>query len=269
MDALTAIENKLTIKKEAYPLTTKKQLCEGLHRLGVQPGDVLLVHSAMKPLGPVEDGCRGVIEALLEALTDTGTLLLPALTYATVTRENPVFSVSDTPSCVGKLSEAFRTMPGVRRSVHPTHSVCAVGRLAAEMLSGHEDDRTPVGPHSPFRRLAEQGGKILMLGCGLTPNTFMHGVEEEAGVPYCLSPDPIAYTCILPDGTRYTATYTPHLFDGITQRYDRAAALLDGDALRFGRVALADCALIDAAKLRRAALARMQTEPLYFVDRNG
>ena len=106
-----------------------------------------------------------------------------------------------------------------------------------------------------------------MLGCGLTPNTFMHGVEEEAGVPYCLSPDPIAYTCILPDGTQYTAAYTPHLFDGITQRYDRAAALLNGDALRFGRAALADCALIDVASLRRAALNRMRTEPLYFVDR--
>ena len=248
-------------------MTSKKQLCRDLRQLGVQPGDVLLVHSAMKPLGPVEDGCRGVIEALCEALTGTGTLLLPALTYATVTQENPVFSVSDTPSCVGKLSEAFRTMPDVRRSIHPTHSVCAVGRLAADMLSGHEEDRTPVGSHSPFRRLAEQGGKILQLCCGLTPNTFMHGVEEEAGVPYCLSPDPIAYTCILPDGTQYTAAYTPHLFDGITQRYDRAAALLNGDALRFGRAALADCALIDAASLRRAALNRMRTEPLYFVDR--
>lgn len=250
-------------------MTAKSQLSHDLRQLGVQPGNVLLVHSAMKPLGPVEDGCHGVIDALLEVLTGTGTLLLPALTYATVTRESPVFSVSDTPSCVGKLSEAFRTMPGVRRSIHPTHSVCATGHLAAEMLSGHEDDRTPVGPHSPFRRLAECNGKILMLGCGLTPNTFMHGVEEEAGVPYCLSPDPIAYTCILPDGKRYTAVYTPHLFDGVTQRYDRAAALLGEDALRFGRVALADCALIDAAKLRRAALARMQTEPLYFVDRNA
>ena len=45
-----------------------------------------------------------------------------------------------------------------------------------------------------------------MLGCGLTPNTFMHGVEEEAGVPYRLSPDPIAYTSAsCRTGTQYTA----------------------------------------------------------------
>ena len=36
-------------------MTSKKQLCRDLRQLGVQPGDVLLVHSAMKPLGPVED----------------------------------------------------------------------------------------------------------------------------------------------------------------------------------------------------------------------
>lgn len=248
-------------------MITQKQLTWDLRSLGVEPGDVLLVHSAMKPLGPVENGCAGVIAALRKALTDDGTLLLPALSYLTVTPEEPVFSVRDTPSCVGKLSESFRTAPGVRRSVHPTHSVCAAGRLAREMTEEHLLDRTPVGPHSPFRRLAEYGGKILMLGCGLTPNTFMHGVEEEAAAPYCLSSQTVAYTCILPDGRRITADHTPHWFDGVTQRYDRVAELLGEPALRFGRVAEAVCALIDARALRETALPKIRKEPWFFVDR--
>ena len=246
---------------------TVEQLAKDLRALGIMPGDVLLVHSAMKPLGPVEDGCAGVLRALRTVLTEQGTLLLPALSYTTVTPEQPVFSVRETPSCVGKLSEAFRTASGVLRSVHPTHSVCAAGRFAREMTEEHPLDRTPVGPHSPFRKLTEYGGKILMLGCGLTPTTFMHGVEEEANAPYCLSSRKVAYTCVLPDGRRITADHTPHWFDGITQRYDRAAQLLGEPALRFGRVAEAECALMDAKALREAALPKMREEPWFFVDR--
>ena len=90
------------------------------------PGDVLLVHSAMKPLGGGR-WLRRRAPALRAVLTEQGTLLLPALSYTTVTPEQPVFSVQETPSCVGKLSEAFRTASGMLRSVHPTHSVCAAG----------------------------------------------------------------------------------------------------------------------------------------------
>ncbi|HIW73679.1 MAG TPA: AAC(3) family N-acetyltransferase [Firmicutes bacterium] len=247
-------------------MTTKQELSRQLRALGIRKGDVLLVHSAMKPLGPVEGDCAGVLDVLAGLLTGQGTLLLPALTYTTVTREQPVFSVRESPSCVGRLSETFRLTPGVRRSVHPTHSVCAAGRLAQELTGGHLHDRTPVGPRSPFRRLAECGGKILMLGCGLTPNTFLHGVEEEAEVPYCLDPQPVDYTCVLEDGRRLTGRYTPHGFRGVIQRYDRAADLPGGNILRRGKAGTGTADLFDAARLREAALSKMRETPCFFVD---
>ena len=54
-------------------------------------------------------------------LGEKATLLMPALSYEIVTKENPVFDQVKTPSNVGFQTEYFRTQPGVLRSVHPTH----------------------------------------------------------------------------------------------------------------------------------------------------
>ena len=40
----------------------------GLDAIGVRPGDVLLVHSSLRSLGPVEGGAETVLRALLSFL---------------------------------------------------------------------------------------------------------------------------------------------------------------------------------------------------------
>ncbi|MDZ4184357.1 MAG: AAC(3) family N-acetyltransferase [Desulfuromonadales bacterium] len=67
---------------------------------------------------------------------------------------------------------------------------CCRGRRLHEMLDDHGLDGTPCGPHSPFRKLAETNGKIILLGCGLRPNTTMHALEEIADPPYLFGPSP-------------------------------------------------------------------------------
>jgi len=81
------------------------------------------VHTSLRSLGKVPGGAETVVRGLLYALGENGTLLTPALSYASVGVNNPVFDVLHTPSCVGALPEYFRTRPGTIRSVHPTHSV--------------------------------------------------------------------------------------------------------------------------------------------------
>ncbi|HNR80653.1 MAG TPA: AAC(3) family N-acetyltransferase [Mesotoga infera] len=101
-----------------------------------------------------------------------------ALSYRSVTLLSPIFDHEKAPSNVGAISEAFRRSHGVVRSVHPPHSVCAMGPLAAELTADHHMDRTPVGLYSPFRKLVERDDLVLFIGCGLRPNTLMHGVDE-------------------------------------------------------------------------------------------
>jgi aminoglycoside 3-N-acetyltransferase len=226
------------------------------------------VHASLRALGHVPGGAEAVIQALLAALGDGGTLLMPALTYERVTRESPVFNVNLTPANVGIIPETFRRRPGTGRSVHPTHSVCAVGPLTASLLDPHLEDSTPCGPHSPFRALPEHDGQILMLGCGLEPNTSMHAIEEQVVPPYLYGP-PIEYQLTLADGTVIRKTYTPHGFRGWSQRYERVAHLLAAPALRRGRVLAAEAHLIEAAALWEAALAALRRDPLCFVERQG
>jgi aminoglycoside 3-N-acetyltransferase len=192
---------------------------------------------------------------------------MPALSYETVNASRPVFDVLATPSCVGALTEYFRTRPGTLRSVHPTHSVSGSGPRAADLLGEHALDRTPVGPHSPFARLPEVGGQLLFLGCGLRPNTSMHGIEEHV-IPEYLFGDELDYHILLPGGQQRSMRVRRHNFRGWQQRYDRIEQIME-TGLTQGRVLQASCTLLDAAALWQAALAKMRAEPLFFVDRSS
>lgn len=241
------------------------QMSAELLGAGVRRGGALLVHSSLRSLGPLAGGAESVIQALLTALGAQGALLMPALSYAHVTPEQPLFDVRHTPSNVGALAEAFRVRPGTRRSLHPTHSVCGMGRQVELLLDQHGKDATPCGSHSPFRLLAESGGQLLMLGCGLRPNTSMHGIEELVEPPYLFGRF-VDYGLVDWGGQTTKKRYRVHGFAGWEQRYDRVAEILAEPDLRTGRVLQAEVFVIEAKALWSAAEAMLRRNPLYFVD---
>jgi aminoglycoside 3-N-acetyltransferase len=245
--------------------TFLQALSDDLLALGVRPGGVLLVHSSLKSLGPVEGGAETVIRGLLEALGPEGTLLMPALSYDRVTPDNPLFDLHQTPSNVGLIPETFRQRPGTLRSLHPTHSICAAGAMAQELVETHARDSTPCGENSPLHILLEKNGQILMLGCGLEPNTSMHAVEEVVEPIYLYDP-PMDYRLILADGRKSIRRYRPHNFRGWTQRYERLEGLMDGGLVR-GKVLRAGCHLLEARPMWETALGKLREDPLYFIDK--
>ena len=233
-----------------------------LEALGLRGGDVVLIHSSFKSLGIPDP--EDFIQAVLGAIGQQGTLLLPALSYA----QNPaeVHSTLTTPTCVGFLTEYFRRRPGTRRSVHPTHSVCGVGSEVQSLLGDHSQDTTPCGAHSPFNKLLHHPrGKILMAGCGLRPNTSMHAVEEYARPPYLFG-DPVTYTITDDRGQTYQKVYTHHGFKGAVQRYDRVEGILKEPDLHSGQIGQASCWLIRAEALLEKALQKLNGNSFYFVD---
>lgn len=242
----------------------KERIVSDLRALGVREGDALLVHTAFSKLGKGVSP-DDVIDALIDAVGEKGTLILPALSWANVTKDDPVFDVNETPVCVGFLPEYFRRLPGVKRSVHPTHSCCAAGHDVEYFLGDHEKDDTPVGPNSPFRRLAERGGKILFLGCTTTPDTSVHGIEELV-VPDYLYGDDIVYTITNNEGRTYTKKYHTHGFANTYQRYERAEQLLGKDEMSKGKVLQADCTLISAKALWKKVESALRKDPHFMVD---
>jgi aminoglycoside 3-N-acetyltransferase len=243
--------------------TCVSRIAGDLGHLGVRAGDAIMVHSSFKSLGPVLGGIETVVQGLLRAVGPSGTLLMPALTYRL--RPPEIFDPGATPVIVGAIPEYFRTRPGTRRSIHPTHSVCAVGREAHDYLDDHGLDTTPCGSHSPFQKITQRGAKIVMLGCGLKPNTTMHALEELAGVPYVFGKTFVFTMADGPGGVCHKQ-YMTHGFEGYRQRYDRVDQLEDRSFLRRGRVLEAETCLLEARGLREAVLRKMRDDPLFFVE---
>ena len=121
-----------------------------------------------------------MIRALMDLCGEKGTLLMPTFQD----RPAEVFRVSETKSDCGIISELFWRMPGVRRSLHPSHSAAAWGDRADWIASAHEEGRTALGVDSPFDRLAALGGHVLLLGVGQERNSMVHVGEAHAGAAY-------------------------------------------------------------------------------------
>lgn len=158
-----------TAGREAIP--------EILKRFDVPRDAVLVVHSAIAGLTRQGFRAEAMIEGALGYLS-SGTLLMPTMTWRTVTPENPVFDELHTPSHTGVLSEVFRTKYATARSLHPTHSAAGTGPLAKVLLSTHHLGTTPVPASSPYALIRDYPAYILMLGVGFEAVTAIHHPEE-------------------------------------------------------------------------------------------
>lgn len=209
------------IERTDEPVTPER-IADDLSALGIEAGDVLIVHSSLSQLGWVPGGPPAVVDALQEVLTEKGTLVMP--THSTqytdpswwenpplpdswlvpVRESMPAFRPEVTPTRgMGAIPECFRTYPGVRRSRHPAYSFAAWGAHRDEVIEGHtyEDG---LGENSPLARVYDLDGDVLLLGVGHDSNTSLHfaeyladwgGGRSESGSP------------VLVDGARRWITY--------------------------------------------------------------
>ncbi len=225
---------------------------EAWRRLGIAPGDTVLVHTALSEVGWVEGGPEAFAGSLVDAVAPGGLALFPTLSdtgWATAANP-PLFRVTDPPApWVGVVPRAALTLPGVVRSLHPTHSVAAIGGGAQAMVAGHERCATPCAWQSPFGELVRRGGKVLLVGCDHESNTSLHMVEEVAGVPYHLLPGVAECSVEGPDGRRLTVRTRLHRW-GVPRRFQRVDSALDfHGAQRRGWVGRAEVRLVDANRL--------------------
>ena len=147
--------------------------------LGVQPGGVLLVHTAFSKVKPVEGGPMGLISALNSALGTYGTLVMPSMSYD----DDHVFDKTKS-HCMemGVVADTFWRLPGVLRSDN-NHAFAAVGPLSEKILAPHPID-IPHGLDSPVGRVYEADGQVLLLGVDQASNTTIHLGESLSGVRY-------------------------------------------------------------------------------------
>lgn len=180
-------------------LVSRSQLVRELRELGLPPGGVAMVHCRMSAVGRVAGGAETVVRALLDALGAEGTLAaytgwqdappdeldeLNAETRRVYLEEHPAYDprVARARRDHGRVPEALRTWPDARHSGHPEAGVAAVGALAESLTARHPYDEA-YGAGTPYARLVEAGGQIVMLGAPLDTVTLVHHAEAIAEVP--------------------------------------------------------------------------------------
>jgi aminoglycoside N3'-acetyltransferase len=160
--------------------TPRSMLVKQLRSLGVTDGAVLMVHSSMRSVGPVEGGAEGMLSALLEAIHPGGTLLM----VLSADEDEPFDALRTRVATedMGILAEIFRTTPGVQVNDHAAARYGAFGPSAAALLrSTNLHDYH--GPGSVLERLVSLGGFVLRLGANIDTVTLTHYAEYLAEIP--------------------------------------------------------------------------------------
>ena len=185
-------------------------LAAAVRALGVSAGDVVLVHSSFDAFRAFEGRPSDVIEALQQIVGREGAILMPTMPFSGTAvewaRAHPTVDLRRTPSRMGLVSEVFRRMPDVVRSIHPTHPAAAWGDRAEALVAEHWRATTPCGVGSPYHRLLECDGRILFLGADVTSLTFFHTAEALLGDGWPVSPfteETFRLTTLASDGTAH------------------------------------------------------------------
>jgi aminoglycoside 3-N-acetyltransferase len=254
---------------------TPNQIHADFCKIGVAAGQTIMLHASVKAVGPVMGGPNTILQALLDHLTPEGTLLmyagwedipdylaeLPSEAQAVYRAEFPPFDPVTARAVrgYGILVECLRTWPDVQRSLNPEVSMVAVGGRAIWLTRDHPLNYG-YGAGSPFAKLVEVQGKVLLIGSPLDNITLLHYAENRARLR---QKRVIHYSCpILRDGIKVWVeiedfnTSEPHAdytFETIARDY------LNAGNGTVGRIGQAESYLFDAANLANFAVAWLES----------
>lgn len=234
---------------------TPEDLLSALRRVGIRADDAVMVHSSYDRFTGFRGRPLDAITRLQHAVGPEGTILMPTFPFdglaVDYVARGEVLDVAHTPSRVGLLTEVFRRLPDVVRSAHPTHPVAAWGARAEEMVADHHLARTPCGRGTPFARLLDCDGKILLLGTGIEAMSFFHTVEEflEPVMPFTpFTREIFSLRCRDKDGTilvTHTRLWDPH-YARRRNPVKLAAALRSSGAWKKDRLGMLNLSLLRA-----------------------
>ena len=178
---------------------SRQELADGFRRLGVRPGDCVMLHASIRAVGPVAGGPDQIHLALKDVLTSEGTLVMYASCPAhtdeigrgnlSVDQERelvdklPAFD-PHTARCQrenGALVELLRTYPGSTVNEHVARFVVWGSRTSH--LIAPQPWHYAFGAGSLLDRFVAADGRILLLGCDHDNVTFLHYVEHIADIP--------------------------------------------------------------------------------------
>lgn len=172
----------------------ESEFVEGFRDLGLGSGDTVLVHSSLigfdwRAYGGIEELVDTVFESLREVVGEAGTLVFPVFNFS-FSDESPDghWSLEDTESDMGVLTEYVRQHEDSVQTVHPFYSFAVVGPDSEELGRCHSRDS--FSEEYVFGELHDRNAQILILGLEYDDSmTFFHYIEQQEGVDYRFKKD--------------------------------------------------------------------------------
>ena len=182
----------------------RREIIDSLEAMAVSRSGVVIVHTSLRTIGPIEGGAEGLLDALISYVTGEGGLLcIPTHTWAYQDDPTvPTLDLMEQRSNLGVFPNVALRDPRGVRTLHPTHSMAVFGPpcRVAEFVAGEERIETTTSPKGCYGKIHRDGGQVLLLGVGQDKNTYLHCVEEMLGVGNRISETPITLTVRHPDG---------------------------------------------------------------------
>jgi aminoglycoside 3-N-acetyltransferase len=228
----------------------------------------VIVHGSISNIGKLDKPVTALVDQWLSKIDLTRqTILVPALPYNTKTmlehlNECASFDVRTARNAMGVISTTIMDKPGTLRSVHPTHSVVALGADAKAYVDTHHQGPTPFGQYSPYWRITEKRGQILMIGVGLNSVTCFHVYEDMLGddLPFAVYlPENFDVPCINAEDEALTVSTRCHNQKlSVVRDCERARPWLEAaGAIRSLKLGESELSVVDAYLFTKTLLERL------------
>jgi aminoglycoside 3-N-acetyltransferase len=165
-------------------VATRQTIGEGLRKIGLEYGDVVLVRSSLKSIGIQEEySANTLIHALCDVVGPEGTIVGLAFNssrWFPTLHKKEIINLQTEPS-TGGFAKALVNWPGSFRSKHPTNSFVALGGSARRIIDRHDEKATCF---FPIEQLLSLNAKMILIGCVKTSPGFstVHFVQENLGL---------------------------------------------------------------------------------------
>lgn len=253
---------------------TKESLIKDIEQSGIRKTGTLLIHSSMKAVGEVEGRGDTVLDAFIEYMKE-GLLLFPTHSWSDKNLKDCIYDPKTEPACVGILPNLFMKRAEAIRSMHPTHSVTAIGSKAKAYVQRdsdvvrNSDVLTPCPRNGCFAGLYDEEAQLLFLGATLKTNTFIHSVEEWLNIPDRINPQSRRIKLLFEDGDNCEVDLHGHYSTrgNVSLFYDKLLApMLDMGIAKEVKIGDAVSYVVEVKPMTDWVIALLRENPSLFDD---
>lgn len=179
---LTNDEKNIILTKSGNNYYRVYDILNILKSLGIKNGDTICIHSQLFGLGIPKLSKELFMDLLVKIFKyivgENGTIIMPTFSYSFC--KNEIFDINNTPSTVGVLTEYFRNLPNVSRTMHPIFSFAVYGKKRNEFMNTGLD---AFSKDSVYGKMLNNNDKIIMFGAP-KGYTFYYLAEQYVGVKH-------------------------------------------------------------------------------------